>query len=114
MPVLLLLAVHADMRSLRASRHFAAVNDQLRAGAGQLRPPLLPPPQVETQTLVEPLSDEDIARMVARRKALLGPAIGLRRDVVADNLPQLDSAFEVTQDMKDHFGPPPSRHASLR
>ena len=83
-PILLLIAVHADMR-LRGSRHFAAGNDQLRAS--QLRSKLPPPPQMETETLVEPLSNEDIARMVARRKALLGPAIGLRRDVVADNLP---------------------------
>ena len=42
---------------------------------------------------IEPNPDDDVARMFMRRKALLGPAIGLRRDVLAENLPQLDSTF---------------------
>ena len=64
-----------------------------------------PPPEVET-TVASP--EDDVARMVARRKALLGRAIGLRRDVVAEHVPDLDSTYKVTQEMKDQFGPPPA------
>lgn len=81
-----------------SSRHVGAGATEQRLH--QFVPPADPPtpkPQV--------VSDDDVAQMVARRKALLGPAIGLRRDVVAANLPDLDSTFEVKQDMKDQFGP---------
>ena len=76
--------------------------DQMRAAVPPRQNSL--PSTVETIVAARP--EDDVERMIARRKALLGRAIGLRRDVVTDHVADLDSTYDVTQEMKDHFGPP--------
>ena len=111
---LLLSAAHvagAGGPKLRGSRDVGSSQlEQLRAAVPPGQNSL--PSTVETTVQARP--EDDVQRMIARRKALLGRAIGLRRDVVAAHVPDLDSTYDVTQGMKDQFGPPTRRPRTTR
>ena len=94
----LLLLAAAPISSgprLRGGKH----DQSPRRYPSLVAPPAPPPSAAE----VEANSAADVAAMVARRKALLGTARGLRPDVIADNLPSLDSTYGVSSEMKEHF-----------
>lgn len=78
-------------------------HDQSHAVAARLYPPKAAPAPPPTVAEIEANSADDVAYMVAKRKALLGTARGLRPDVIAEQLPALDSAYTVTSEMKEHF-----------